>query len=179
MAMSDPKICDWSDVGTAATLDPNANHLMRKKMSPEQKAIVTKTWQSLALVADTAVRYFYDKLFEIDPTTRPLFRTANMAEQRQKIIAALTMVVQGLDRLETLVPRLEALGRRHAQYGVGDDHYNSVGVALLWMLENMLGPEWTPAAEAAWTDAYTVLADVMRGAVRDARPALSQATGRR
>ena len=148
-------------------------------MSPEQKAIVTETWQSLAPVAETAVGYFYDRLFEIDPTTRPLFRTANMAEQRQKIVAALTMVVEGLDRLETLAPHLEALGRRHARYGVSDDHYNSVGAALLWMLEKVLGSAWTPAAEAAWTDAYTVLADVMRGAVRDASPALRQATGRR
>lgn len=141
-------------------------------MSPEQKAIVTETWQRLAPMADTAVRQFYDRLFEIDPTTRPLFRTANMAEQRQKLVAALTMVVRGLDRPETLVAALEALGRRHAQHGVSDGHYDSVGAALLWMLEKMLGSAWTPAANAAWSGAYTMLADVMRGAVRDARPAL-------
>ena len=134
-------------------------------MSPEQKAIVKATWQRLAPVADTAVRQFYDHLFEIDPTTRPLFRTANMTEQRQKIIKALTMVVQGLDHLETLVPSIESLGRRHALYGVTDKHYDAVGIALLWMLEKMLGSAWTPAVGAAWSDAYAGLTDVMRRAV--------------
>jgi hemoglobin-like flavoprotein len=134
-------------------------------MSPEQKVIVRETWQRLAPVADKAVSQFYDRLFEIDPTTRRLFRTANMTEQRQKIIKALTMVVQGLDHLETLAPSIESLGRRHALYGVTDSHYDAVEAALLWMLEKVLGSAWTPAVGVAWSDAYAGLTDVMRRAM--------------
>ena len=46
-------------------------------MSPEQKALVKETWQKVAPMADTAARLFYDRLFEIDATTRPLFKTTN------------------------------------------------------------------------------------------------------
>ena len=79
-------------------------------MSPEQKALVKQTWQKVAPTADSAARLFYDRLFEIDATTRPLFNATNLAEQRRKLIQALTVVVQGLDHLEALVPNLADLG---------------------------------------------------------------------
>ena len=72
------------------------------------------------------------------------------------------MVVQGLDHLEGLVPTLADLGRRHAQYGVMDGHYDTVGAALLWTLEQGLGSGWTPEVKAAWSDAYTLLTHLMR-----------------
>jgi hemoglobin-like flavoprotein len=143
-----------------ATPSPKSGHLM----SPEQKALVKETWRKVAPMADTAARLFYDRLFEIDATTRTLFKTTHFAEQRRKLIQALTLVVQGLDHLEALVPTLADLGRRHAQYGVTDSHYDTVGTALLWTLEQGLGSGWTPEVKAAWSGAYALLADVMREA---------------
>jgi hemoglobin-like flavoprotein len=136
-------------------------------MSPEQKALVKDTWRKVAPIADAAARLFYDRLFEIDPTTRPLFKTIDLADQRRKLIQALTMVVQGLDHLEALVPTIADLGRRHAQFGVTDAHYDSVGAALLWTLEQGLGSGWTPEVKVAWSGAYALLADVMRAAAGD------------
>jgi hemoglobin-like flavoprotein len=152
-------------------------------MSPGQKTLVKQTWLKLVPRADAAARLFYDRLFEIDATTRPLFKTTNLAEQRLKLIHALTMVVQGLDHLEVLVPTLAELGQRHAQYGVTDQHYDTVGAALLWTLEQGLGAEWSPEVKAAWSAAYTQLANAMREAtprLRGARSilALQQLLGR-
>lgn len=136
-------------------------------MSPEQKALVKKTWLKVAPAADAAARLFYDRLFEIDATTRPLFKTTDLVEQRRKLIQALTMVVQGLDHLEALVPTIADLGRRHAQFGVTDAHYDMVGAAFLWTLEQGLGSGWTPEVKVAWSGAYALLADVMRAAASE------------
>ena len=84
-------------------------------MSPEQKTLAKETWRKVAPMADAATRLFYDRLFEIDATTRSLFRVTNLTEQRRKIIQALTVVVHGLNDLDALVPTLADLGRRHAQ----------------------------------------------------------------
>ena len=46
-------------------------------MSPEQKALVKETWQKVEPMADAATRLFYDRLFEIDATTRQLFKTTD------------------------------------------------------------------------------------------------------
>ena len=41
-------------------------------------------------------------------------------------------------------------------------HYDTVGSALLWKLEQGLGDKCTPAVRDAWAAAYSLLADVMQ-----------------
>jgi nitric oxide dioxygenase len=53
------------------------------------------------------------------------------------------------------------LGRRHAHYGVEPEHYATVGAALIWTLEQGLGPDFTLATRRAWIAAYSLLAWTM------------------
>jgi hemoglobin-like flavoprotein len=73
----------------------------------------------------------------------------------------LTVVVKSLDRLDQLLPAVQALGRRHAGYGVRPAHFDSVGAALLWTLEQGLGEVFTAEVREAWASAYTAIASVM------------------
>jgi hemoglobin-like flavoprotein len=130
----------------------------------EQIALVQDTWEEVAPIADAAAALFYARLFELDPALRPLFGRTDMREQRQKLMQMLAVAVAALDRLETLRPALEALGRRHVGYGVVDRHYGLVGAALLWTLEQGLGDRYTGSVRDAWTAAYTTLATIMRDA---------------
>jgi hypothetical protein len=59
------------------------------------------------------------------------------------------------------------LGRRHAAYGVKDEHYGTVGAALLWTLGEGLGADFTPEVKDAWTSVYGTLATTMREAARE------------
>ena len=136
-------------------------------MSPEQKMLVKSTWSNVLPIADVAAKLFYERLFEIDASTRSMFKT-NMAEQRRMLMQALAAVISGLDNLEPLIPHLETLGRKHVGYGVTDEHYESVGAALLWTLEQGLKEAWTPAVREAWASAYAMVAGVMRGAAKTA-----------
>lgn len=133
-------------------------------MTPEQKTLVKSTWTKVVPIADTAASLFYGKLFEIDPSTQPLFKSTDMPEQRKKLMQAIGTVVAGLDNLTPLVPVLENLGRKHVAYGVADKQYDTVGAALLWTLEQGLGDAWTPPVKDAWVAAYTTVAGVMRNA---------------
>ena len=136
-------------------------------MSPDQKTLVRETWNQVLPIADTAAALFYQRLFELDPDLSALFAGVDLASQRKKLVQTLTRVVVALDDIADLVPEIEALGRRHAGYGVTDAHYRTVGEALLWTLETGLGDAWTPDVEAAWTAAYGFVADVMRGAAAE------------
>jgi len=104
---------------------------------------------------------------------QPLFGNTDMAEQRRKLMQALAAVVNGLDNLESLIPVLETLGRNHVRYGVIDRHYDTVGAALLWTLEQGLKDAWTPSVKSAWTIAYGTVAGVMRSAAASNSPALA------
>jgi nitric oxide dioxygenase len=92
-------------------------------------------------------------------------------------MAVLQLAVAGLSRLEELVSIVQALGRRHHGYGGRDAHYATVGAALLWTLQGGLGERFTPEVQAAWTSAYTLLADTMRAAAEEeaAKEALVEA----
>jgi hemoglobin-like flavoprotein len=102
-------------------------------------------------------------LFELNPGLRRMFKT-DMNEQRVNLMQMLTAAVKGLDRLDRLVPVVENLGRRHADYGVADELYDTVGEALLWTLEKGLGKAFTPEAREAWAAVYGLLASTMRNA---------------
>lgn len=138
-------------------------------MIPKQKKLIQDTWAQVVPIADQAAAIFYQRLFEIDPSARPLFRTTDMAQQRKKLLQILGVAVSSLDNLGALSKTVEDLGRRHAGYGVKDGHYDSVGVALLWTLEQGLGKAWTPEAAAAWKEVYGLLSSIMRNAQQAAQ----------
>lgn len=136
-------------------------------MTPDQITIVQTTWSKVVPIADTAANLFYDRLFELDPTLRPLFK-ADMAEQKKKLLQTLGFAVGSLKNPAALMPAVVALGKRHAGYQVKDEHYDTVAAALLWTLEKGLGDAWTPEAKAAWTTVYLALANTMKSAAKEA-----------
>jgi hemoglobin-like flavoprotein len=135
-----------------------------------QKTLVQDTFATIVPIADDAAALFYRRLFELDPSLERMFR-GNMAEQRKKLMQMLTAAVKGLDRLDQLVPVVEQLGRRHADYGVTDAHYDTVGSALLWTLDMGLGRAFTPEVKDAWATVYGLLAATMKEAAREASKA--------
>src|SRR4029079_11885612 len=104
-------------------------------MNDEEKKLVKDSWKKVVPIADQAVQMFYDRLFQTDPTTKPLFKAVDLGEHRKKLIQALALVVKGLDNLDSIVPVVADLGRRHVAYGVTQRHSDSVGDALLLTLE--------------------------------------------
>lgn len=132
-------------------------------MTPEQVSLVQTSFTKMTPMAQQAAELFYARLFELDPTLQRLFR-GDMHVQGAKLMQALSLVVGSLHRLDPLLSTLQALGQRHVLYGVEAAHYDTVGAALLWTLEQGLGPDFTPATRTAWAQAYDTLATVMRAA---------------
>ncbi|HZO27954.1 MAG TPA: globin family protein [Chloroflexota bacterium] len=130
-------------------------------MTPHQKSLGQSTFAKVAPIAETAAALFYNRLFELDPSLRPMF-TGDIAEQGRKLMQMLAVAVRGLDDLGALVPAVRALGRRHAGYGVLDEHYETVANALIWTLEAGLGEAFTPEVREAWATVYWILADTMK-----------------
>ena len=139
-------------------------------MTPEQIELVKSSWAQVAPIADTAAQLFYGRLFELDPSLQPLFK-GDMTEQGRKLMRMVGTAVNGLDRLEQIVPAVKDLGVRHVAYGVRDEHYDTVGSALLWTLDQGLGEAYTEEVETAWATAYGLLADTMKSAAAESAAA--------
>jgi len=136
-------------------------------MTPEQVQLIKNSWAQVVPISDKAAELFYGKLFELDPSVRPLFK-GDMTEQGQKLMKMINTAVNGLDRLEAIVPAVQQLGVRHIAYGVKDDHYDTVGAALLWTLDAGLGDAFTDDVKDAWATVYGLLADTMKAAAAQA-----------
>ena len=134
-------------------------------MTPREKSVVRETFAQVAPSANTAATLFYGRLFELDPTLKELFKV-DMREQGRKLMQMIGLAVSKLDALDELVPAVQALGRRHAGYGVKDVDYDTVGAALLWTLQQGLGPAFTPEVKSAWTTVYGLLASTMKAAAQ-------------
>jgi len=108
---------------------------------------------------DEAPLWFYSHLFLTHPETRALF-PVSMAQQRDRLFAALGDVVNYVDDLDRLVPLLQQLGRDHRKFGTVAEHYPAVGASLLATLEHF-DDAWDDDLAKSWTEAYGLVADVM------------------
>ena len=129
-------------------------------MKQETIQLVQSTWKEVAKISPQAAELFYKNLFQADPTLQRLFK-GDMQAQGQKLMQMIGAAVGKLDDLDSLIPILQSLGKRHAKYGVRDAHYQIVGAALLKTLGQGLGDAFTPQVKAAWSEVYGVMAKVM------------------
>ncbi len=136
-------------------------------MHKERVDLVQATLIQIMPKSKETAAVFYAKLFELAPSTKPLF-TGDMEQQGEKFVSTLSYAIHGLSRLGVITPVIEQLGRDHVRYGVLDEHYATVKDALLFALGQTLGDDYTPVVEAAWGEAYDLLADLMRDAARSA-----------
>lgn len=135
-------------------------------MNPETIGLVKSSWAKVVPISETAAELFYGKLFELDPSVKPMFK-GNMKEQGRKLMAILNTAVNALDKLDTIIPAIQDMGRRHVDYGVKDEHYDTVGEALIWTLGQGLKDDFTEATKDAWIAVYTLVADTMKAAAAE------------
>lgn len=136
-------------------------------MTAEQITLVQGSWTKVVPISETAAELFYGKLFELDPSVRAMFK-GDMKEQGRKLIAILNTAVNALTKLETIVPAVQAMGKRHVDYGVKDEHYDTVGEALIWTLAAGLKDDFTDETRDAWLAVYTLVATTMKEAATEA-----------
>ena len=130
-------------------------------LTNQQIQLVQKSFAKVALISAQAADIFYEKLFELDPNLKKLFK-GDLNEQKKMLMATLSTAVGSLTKLDQLVPVLQKLAERHVGYGVKPEHYTLVGNALLRTLKTGLGDDFTDETRDAWIATYRVIADTMK-----------------
>ena len=141
-------------------------------LSAAQISLVQNSFRQVMPIADQASELFYRRLFELDPSLRPMFPD-QMAKQRHTLVVTLSVLIGSLAYIDGLVPTIEEMGRRYAAYGVEPSHVETARLALLSTLESGLGDAFTPELRAAWTAVYNLLAEVMKRGMTEGRLAVA------
>ena len=129
-------------------------------MNATDIALIRSSFARVMHIEEAAAELFYHRLFELDETLRPLFHS-DLKRQGRLLMKMIATAVDHLDDLSTLVPVVQNLGKPHRVYGVVPEHYDTVGAALLWTLEQGLGEHYDTDVERAWSRAYGLLSGVM------------------
>ena len=145
---------------TNLVLCKNSYSLKIKIMTKTEISLIQDSFQKVVPIADKAAEIFYAKLFELDPALQPLFK-GDMKEQGKKLMSMIATAVNGLNNLEAIVPAVQSLGKRHRDYNVPKESYDTVGSALIDTLAVGLGDAFTPEVKDAWVKVYGVLSSAM------------------
>lgn len=144
------------------------------KEAGRTRELVQETWKLVEQELDAHAVQFFLRIFEIAPPAlqlfsfkdeTPLAESPGLKKHATGVLNTVGTAVAGLSDVEKLVPVLEALGGRHATYGVQREHFAIVGQALLWTLEQGLGDRWTAEVEAAWAQTYATVQSIMEPAL--------------
>jgi hemoglobin-like flavoprotein len=131
--------------------------------TPDQNeiALVQASFAKVVPVGEQVAQRFYARLFELAPEVKPLFKN-DLHAQGRKLMTTLALITGTLRCIDTVLPAIKLLAVNHVKYGVRPAHYRVVGEALLWTLEQALGPdEFSPETKAAWASTYALLSDTM------------------
>ena len=132
----------------------------RMTLTTAQIALIRDSFHRLQPDVEAASELLYERLFEIAPELRSMFRS-DMAGQGMQFMSTLGVILQHLDDPQALRPHLEHLARGHAAYGVKPEHFHPMGQALIWSMRETLGERFPEGAAAAWEAAYDLLAREM------------------
>ncbi|HEU5291329.1 MAG TPA: globin domain-containing protein [Cyclobacteriaceae bacterium] len=142
-------------------------------MTDRQIEIIENSWDFLLLNPEETSELFYTKLFSLDPGLRVLFGE-DISSQAQKLTSMITFVVHKLNDLDEIMSDVKELGVRHKKYGVKQEYFAIVEVALLWTLESRLGKLWNTETKDAWAKIYSILSKTMMEAVDESQPIVAQ-----
>jgi hemoglobin-like flavoprotein len=129
-------------------------------LTEQQARLVRESIEALEDLAGPMTVLFYGRLFELDPSLRPLFHI-DIREQASKLMAMLQTVVASLDHFDQVRPQLAELGSRHVTYHVRPEHYRTLREALLWSLGRALDTQFDRETRAAWTVLLDTISQAM------------------
>lgn len=123
--------------------------------------VIKDSFENVKPIAQEAITYFYDYMFEKYPAAKELFKNVDMSSQKEQLINSLVYIVTNLEDGEKLTSYLKGLGSRHVNYGVQEPHYDIVGECLLATFAHFFGDKWTAELNSNWTEAYGAIKGLM------------------
>ena len=130
-------------------------------LTPLQINLIKSSFAAVYFNQEKSAKVFYDRLFEIAPQMRPLF-TSDMKVQGKKLMDLLSVLVSATSHQSNFELLVQDTAEKHIGYGATPKYYELVGEALLWMMQEQLRNDFTPAVQEAWTEVYQMIATAMQ-----------------
>jgi hemoglobin-like flavoprotein len=157
----------WQEIDTAMSITKHplfldTDNLGSLPIDAQLIARLRASFESVRPDGAALAAAFYRRLFAAHPQLRMLF-PADMTRQMEKLIAALSLVVDEMHRPDLVGPQLARLGGAHVAYGALPEHYPIVCDTLVEALTEV--GHIDAEARAEWRTALErISAAMLRGA---------------
>ena len=132
-------------------------------MLTKQHIDIVKSTSTIIEQGGSAItEHFYARMFRENPELKHIFNMSNQHTGRQKValFEAILAYAKNIDNLSALKAAVERIANKHTSFHIQAAHYDIVGHHLIETFRELLGADFTPNIEDAWTTAYGVLADI-------------------
>eukprot|EP00795_Rhopilema_esculentum_P003391 gene3391-1745_t len=138
--------------------------------------IIQNNWQVVEQDLQGNGLLLFRRLFKEHPDVRTKFYFAvennleldaimeddRLARHAKGVMDTISFAVSSLHDLPSLVPILKHLGAAHAKFQLQEEHFQAVGGALIWTLENAIGGAFDESSKNAWLTLFGVVAENMK-----------------
>ena len=125
-------------------------------LSDREVKLLRHSFARLARRYNVIACLIFDRLFELDPTLRPLFPD-DMRDRNRKLMETIALIVQRLDQPAAVALLVRQLGQRYDVDYVLRQHHAAFGEALLWGLRYGLVTGYNDEVEQSWVRLYALL----------------------
>ena len=104
---------------------------------------------------------FYERFFTLSPEARPMFHHITISAQGRLLAGVISSALGLLQNKDQLHKRLAAMTQKHSMKGVKACQYGTMGSALIWAMDLVLGSDFTDDCKVAWTRVYSFLISII------------------
>ena len=120
--------------------------------------------QSLGIETSSCLTWFYDcfynRLFDVNPSARPLFKT-NIQSQGRVLMGIISTALNQLRDPDSFTAMLINLAHVHSQRGVRGMQYGIIGDVLFWTLKHCLGEAYDEKTSHAWIKIFSYMLKII------------------
>lgn len=119
-------------------------------------AAITQSLEASAASGDDPTPLIYDRLFALHPDMEALFVMDKDGGVRGSMIqTCLECILDLIGERRTAPIIIQAARMDHTGYGVPEDLFDTLFVAMRDVIRDQIGSGWTPEIDAAWTEMLT------------------------
>ena len=142
-------------------------HITPFGLPPSDLLRIQETSIFLQIHGEQFSHRFYELLFAKAPEFQAFFPPFHRAQQQAKFLHGLEILFSLLEQPHKFRSFILTLGKRHAAYGIGLEHYPPVLDALLTLISDMLGDRMNPLTYQAWENFFHLIRAIMLEHLQD------------
>jgi len=133
---------------------------LKKELSLESISIIKDTAEMVVGSAPQITKKMFEIIFDKYPDIKEMFK--NQPKNSYMVLAeSLSLFIVNIEKLDKLIPALEAISIVHVEHNIRPVHYPKVGMALMSAMEDVLQEKATVEFIDAWREAYKFLSDML------------------